>query len=127
MHLKHQKRMMKFKTVKWNTGSAAARFQSTRKKIKENRKKNKSASSQAGGPAPDKSGHKQLKLTSDKLIGYYKIMKAEIYSEEGRLVANDEATILELLYELGYFVNPSKKEMKKLRIDSGVEYVKKRS
>ena len=66
-------------------------------------------------------------LDSLQAVGYYKIMKAEIYSEEGRLVANDEATILELLYELGYFVNPSKKEMKKLRIDSGVEYVKKRS
>jgi hypothetical protein len=36
-----------FKTIKWNTGSAAARFRSTRKKIEENRKKNKAASSQA--------------------------------------------------------------------------------
>ena len=35
--------------------------------------KDKVPSSQAGGPAPDESGHKQLKLTSDKLIGYYKI------------------------------------------------------
>ena len=35
----------------------------------------KVSSSQAGGPAPDESGHKQLKLTSDKLIGYYKIHK----------------------------------------------------
>jgi len=49
---------MKFKTVKWNTGSATARFRSTRKKIKENRKKNKSSSSQAGGPAPKESGLK---------------------------------------------------------------------
>jgi len=64
-----------FKTIKWNTGLAAARFRNTRKKIQENRKKNKSASSQAGGPAPDESGHKQLKLTSDKLIGYYRIHK----------------------------------------------------
>ena len=41
-----------FKTVKWNTGSAAARF---RFKNKKNKKKNKAASSQAGGPA-----HKEL-------------------------------------------------------------------
>jgi hypothetical protein len=34
-------------TITWNTGSAAARFRSTRKKIEENRKKNKAASSQA--------------------------------------------------------------------------------
>jgi hypothetical protein len=47
-----------FKTVKWNTGSAAARFRSTRKKIKENRKKNKASSSQAGGPAHKESGSK---------------------------------------------------------------------
>ena len=40
-----------FKTVKWNTGSAAARFRSTRKKIEKNRKKNKAASSQARKPA----------------------------------------------------------------------------
>jgi len=48
-----------FKTIKWNTGSAAARFRHTRKKIKENRKKNKSSSSQAGGPAHKESGFKQ--------------------------------------------------------------------
>ena len=30
--------------IKWNTGSAAARFRSTRKKIEENRKKNRAAS-----------------------------------------------------------------------------------
>jgi len=34
-----------FKTIKWNTGSAAERFQSTRKKMDENRKRNKAASS----------------------------------------------------------------------------------
>jgi len=34
-------------TITWNTGSAATRFRSTRKKIEENRKKNKAASSQA--------------------------------------------------------------------------------
>jgi len=62
-----------FKTIKWNTDSAAVqRFRNTRKKIEENRKKNKSSSSQAGGPAHKESGFKQLKLTSDKLIGYYR-------------------------------------------------------
>ena len=43
--------------------------------IKKKQKKNKSSSSQAGGPAPDKSGHKQLRLTADKLIRYYEIHK----------------------------------------------------
>jgi len=47
------------KTIKWNTGSAAERFRNTRKKIQENRKRNKAASSQAGGPAPKESGLKQ--------------------------------------------------------------------
>ena len=63
---------MKFKTVNWNTGSAAARFRSTRKKIEENRKKNKAASLQAGGPALKESGCKQV--DSLQAIGYYKIM-----------------------------------------------------
>jgi hypothetical protein len=45
-------------TITWNTGSAAARFRSTRKKIEENRKRNKAASSQAGGPAHKESGFK---------------------------------------------------------------------
>ena len=36
------------------------------------RPKDKVSSSQAGGPAHKESGFKQLKLTSDKLIGYYK-------------------------------------------------------
>mgnify|MGYP001236810594 CR=1 FL=1 len=66
-----------FKTIKWNTGSAAERFRNTRKKIKENRKKNKAASSQAGGPSHKESGFKQLRLTSDKLIGYYKRHRSE--------------------------------------------------
>jgi len=35
----------------------------------------KPPSSQAGGPAHKELGFKQLKLTSDKLIGYYKIHK----------------------------------------------------
>jgi len=59
-----------FKTIKWNTGSAAARFRSTRKKIQENRKKNKAASSQAGGPAPKESGFKLNVLTTEE----YKIL-----------------------------------------------------
>jgi len=45
-----------FKTVKWNTGSAAARF---RLKNKKKKKINKSSSSQAGGPAHKESGSKQ--------------------------------------------------------------------
>ena len=44
-----------FKTIKWNTGSAAERF---RLKNKKKKKKSKAASSQAGGPAPDSSGLK---------------------------------------------------------------------
>ena len=79
------------KTVKWNTGTAAKRFRLKNKKIKlkklvlklnkQNappdgwRSRDKVPSSQAGGPAHKESGFKQLKLTSDKLIGYYKIHK----------------------------------------------------
>ena len=64
-----------FKTIKWNIGSAAARFRLKNKKIKLKKlvlklnKENappdgwkpgdKAASSQAGGPAPDESGLKQ--------------------------------------------------------------------
>jgi len=47
-----------FKTIKWNTGSAATRFRHTRKKIEENRKRNKAASLQAGGPAHKEPGFK---------------------------------------------------------------------
>jgi hypothetical protein len=36
------------------------------------RPEDKVPSSQAGGPSRKESGLKQLKLTSDKLIGYYK-------------------------------------------------------
>jgi len=43
-----------FKTINWNTGSAATRFRHTRKK----KKKNKAASLQAGGPALKESGLK---------------------------------------------------------------------
>jgi len=49
-------------TITWNTGSAATRFRSTRKKIEENRKRNKAASSQAGGPAHKEPGAKHKTL-----------------------------------------------------------------
>ena len=65
-----------FKTIKWNTGSAAARFRLKNKKIKLKKlvlklnKENaapdgwkpgdKVPSSQAGGPAPKESGFKQV-------------------------------------------------------------------
>ena len=48
-------------------------------------------------------------------------MNTKVYNEEGRLVASDEATILELLEEAGYIVDPDEKEMKKLRIEQGVD------
>tara|TARA_B100000029_G_scaffold119390_1_gene112719 strand:- start:519 stop:671 length:153 start_codon:yes stop_codon:yes gene_type:complete len=48
-------------------------------------------------------------------------MKVKIYNEEGRLVASDEATILELLELNNYYVDPNPKDMKKLRIEHGVE------
>jgi hypothetical protein len=48
-------------------------------------------------------------------------MKAKIYNEEGRLVACSEATILELLENNGYHVDADPKDMKKLRIEHGVE------
>ena len=57
---------MKFKTIIWNTGSAATRFRLNKKK----KKRNKAASSQAGGPAPDESGHKLNVLTTEE----YKIL-----------------------------------------------------
>ena len=46
-------------------------------------------------------------------------MKAKIYNEEGRLVANSEETILELLELNKYIIDPDEEEMKKLRIKSG--------
>ena len=80
-----------FKTIKWNTGSAARRFRLKNKKIKLKklvlklnkvnappdgwRPEDKASSSQAGGPAHNESGFKQLRLTSDKLIRYYRIHK----------------------------------------------------
>jgi len=48
-------------------------------------------------------------------------MKAKIYNEEGRLVASDGATILELLELNDYYVDPNPKEMKKLRVENGIE------
>jgi len=48
-------------------------------------------------------------------------MKAKIYNYEGRLVAADEATILELLEENDYYVDPDEEDMKKLRIEHGVD------
>ena len=48
-------------------------------------------------------------------------MKYKIYNYEGRLVASDESTILELLEENDYIIDPDEKDMKKLRIKHGVE------
>jgi len=48
-------------------------------------------------------------------------MKTKIYNEEGRLVANNEETILELLELNKYIIDPDEKEMKKLRIHHGVD------
>ena len=45
---------------------------SCKKFLKEIKQKNKGSSSQAGGPAHKESGFKQLRLTSDKLIRYYR-------------------------------------------------------
>ena len=56
-----------FKTINWNTGTAAKRFRLNNKK---NKKKNKASSSQAGGPAHKESGSKHktlLGLTIHKL------------------------------------------------------------
>jgi len=47
-----------FKTIKWNTGSAATRFRLKNKKKKKIKLMSKATSLQAGGPAPDESGHK---------------------------------------------------------------------
>ena len=48
-------------------------------------------------------------------------MKAKIYNYEGRLVASSEATILELLENNDYIIDPDEKDMKKLRIEHGVD------
>ena len=47
--------------------------------------------------------------------------KDEIYNYEGRLVASDESTILEVLEINGYIIDPDEKDMKQLRIKHGVE------
>ena len=54
-------------------------------------------------------------------MGQGEKMNIKVYNEEGRLVASDEDTILELLDEAGYIVDPDEKEMKKLRIKHGVD------
>jgi hypothetical protein len=46
--------------------------------------------------------------------------KNTIHNEEGRLVACDEATILELLEMNGYLINISESKAKQLRIENGV-------
>jgi hypothetical protein len=61
------------------------------------------------------------RVDSLQAVGYYKIMKAEIYNYEGRLVANNEETILELLEINGYIIDPDEEDMKKLRIEHGVD------
>ena len=48
-------------------------------------------------------------------------MKTKIYNYEGRLVACNEETVLELLEVAGYIVDPEEKEMKELRIHHGVD------
>jgi len=53
-----------FKTIKWNTGTAAKRF---RLKNKKKKKINKAASSQAGGPSHKESGCKPSSLTGPGL------------------------------------------------------------
>ena len=48
-------------------------------------------------------------------------MKYKIYNYEGRLVASDESTILELLENNDYIIDPDEKDMKELRIKHGIE------
>ena len=48
-------------------------------------------------------------------------MKAKVYNYEGRLVASDESTILEVLENNGYKIDPPEAEMKQLRIEHGVD------
>ena len=82
---------MKLKTFSQLNAERAVRRARPKKKIKlkklvrklnkENappdgwRSRDKVPSSQAGGPAHKESGFKQLRLTGDKLIGYYKTHK----------------------------------------------------
>ena len=72
------KRKMIHKTFKQLNAERAARRARPSKKIErlgEITRGHKPPSSQAGGPAPKGSGFKQLKLTSDKLIRYYRTHK----------------------------------------------------
>jgi len=48
-------------------------------------------------------------------------MHIKVYNEEGRLVANNEETICEVLVNNGYIIDAPEKEMKKLRIECGVD------
>ena len=48
-------------------------------------------------------------------------MKAKVYNYEGRLVASDESTILEVLENNGYKIDSPEAEMKQLRIEHGVD------
>jgi len=48
-------------------------------------------------------------------------MKVRVYNEEGILVANNEETICEVLENNGYIIDPPEAEMKKLRIERGVD------
>ena len=46
---------------------------------------------------------------------------SKVYNYEGRLVASDESTILEVLENNGYKIDPPDAEMKQLRIEHGVD------
>ena len=48
-------------------------------------------------------------------------MNIKVYNEEGRLIATDEEQICELLENNGYIIDPPEEEMKKLRIEQGVD------
>jgi len=63
---------MKFKTIKWNTGSAATRF---RLKNKKKKKRNKGSSSQAGGPAHKEPGSKRQAI--QETVPYNDIEEAQ--------------------------------------------------
>jgi len=48
-------------------------------------------------------------------------MNIKVYNEEGLLVANNEETICEVLVNNGYIIDAPEEEMKKLRIEHGVD------
>ena len=64
-----------FKTIKWNTGSAATRFRHTRKKKKGIRLQ---AFKRVGRP-PLKNQGSSARVDSPQAIGYYKIMNKKKY------------------------------------------------